>query len=117
MSCIIDSTSDRDKVILIRWMFVLLAEHPSLKKDFPITESKKIDADKAVADYMSYLIGQSCLVETKNVLDYEGEDAFLKAFEYLGEVAMTLLIEHEDVIRSFERYIQYIDPSIFEEFN
>ena len=70
LSCIIDSTSDRDKVILVKWMFVLMAEHPSLKKDFPIAESKKIDADKAVADYMSYLIVQSCLEETRNVLEY-----------------------------------------------
>jgi len=35
----------------------------------------------------------------------------------LGEIAMTLLIQNEDVIRSFERYVQYIDPSVLEEFN
>ncbi len=114
-SCMLDNTSDRDKVILVKWLFILLAEHPTLKKDFPVSESDKVAADIAVADYISYLIGQRCLEETKNVIKYEGEDAFLRAFEYLGEVAVMLLIQDEDVNKGFERYLQYIDPSIFVE--
>ena len=114
-SCMMDNTSDRDKVILVKWLFVLLAEHPTLKRDFPVSESDKVAADMAVAEYLSYLIGQRCLEETKNVIKYEGEDAFLRAFEYLGEVAVMLLIQDEDVNRGFERYLQYMDPSIFEE--
>ena len=114
-SCMIDNTSDRDKVTLVRWLFVVLSEHPSLKRDFPTTESDKIASDRAIADYMSYLISQDCLEETKDVLEYEGQDAFINAFEYLGEVSMMLLIENEDVLRGFERYVQYLDPSIFDE--
>ena len=107
-SCMMDNTSDRDKVTLVRWLFVVLSEHPSLKRDFPTTESDKIASDRAIADYMSYLISQNCLEETKDVLKYEGQDAFINAFEYLGEVSMMLLIQNEDVLKGFERYIQYI---------
>ena len=114
-ACMLDNTSDRDKVILVKWLFILLAEHPNLNNDFPVSENDKVAADMAVADYISYLIGQRCLEETKNVIKYEGEDAFLRAFEYLGEVAVMLLIQDEDVNRGFERYIQYVDPSIFVE--
>ena len=42
------------------------------------------------------------------------EEAFLKGFELLGQVAFMELADHEDVSSSFERYIQYIDPSLFE---
>ncbi len=113
-SCILENTSDRDKIILVKWLFVLLAEHPSLKNDFPTTEDDKISNDRAVADYISYVIGVKCLNETKDVLEYEGEEAFLKAFELLGEVAFMELAKNEDVALGFERYLQYIDPSLFE---
>ena len=91
-----------------------MAEHPSLKNDFPTTEDDKISNDRAVADYISYVIGVKCLNETKDVLEYEGEEAFLKAFELLGEVAFMELAKNEDVALGFERYLQYIDPSLFE---
>ena len=42
-SCILENTSERDKIILVKWLFVLLAEHPSLKYDFPTTEDDKIN--------------------------------------------------------------------------
>ena len=113
-SCILENTSERDKIILVKWLFVLLAEHPSLKNDFPTTEDDKISNDMAVADYISYVLGVKCLNETKDVLKFEGEEGFLKAFELLGEVAFMELADHEDVSSSFERYIQYIDPSLFE---
>jgi len=113
-SCILENTSERDKIILVKWLFVLLAEHPSLKNDFPTTVDDKISNDRAVADYISYVLGVKCLNETKDVLKYEGEDAFVKAFELLGELAFMELAENEDVSSGFERYIQYIDPSLFE---
>ena len=113
-SCILENTSERDRIILVKWLFVLLAEHPSLKDDFPTTEDDKISNDMAVADYISYVLGVKCLNETIDVLEYEGEEAFLKGFELLGEVAFMELADHEDVSSSFERYIQYIDPSFFE---
>ena len=113
-SCILENTSERDRIILVKWLFVLLAEHPTLKNDFPTTEDDKISNDRAVADYISYVMGVKCLNETKEVLEYEGEEAFLKAFELLGEVAFMELAENEDVALGFERYIQYIDPSLFE---
>ena len=65
---------------------------------------------------MQYILGSICLEEAKNVLNYEGEEAFVESFEYLGEIAMMLLIQDENVIRSFEEYLKYVDPSIFLEF-
>lgn len=114
--CMLNNTSDRDKIILVKWMFVGMAEHPILKREFPIPENQKVAADMAVADYISYIIGSICLEETKEVIKYEGEEAFAESFEYLGEIAMMLLIQDENVIRSFEGYLKYVDPSIFLEF-
>ena len=53
----------------------------------------------------------------KNVLDYEGEEAFLKAFEFLGEVAMMSMIEDPNVSKALENYVKYLDPSFLKKFD
>ena len=111
--CLLNNTSDRDKIILVKWMFVTMGQHPILKREFPISETKKESANMAIADYISYIIGSSCKEETKDVVKYEGEEAFVESFEYLGEIAMMLLIQNEDVMIAYEDYIQFIDESIF----
>ena len=90
-----------------------MGQHPILKREFPISETKKESANMAIADYISYIIGSSCKEETKDVVKYEGEEAFVESFEYLGEIAMMLLIQNENVMIAYEDYIQFIDESIF----
>ena len=114
--CLLNNTSERDKTILVKWMFIGMGQHPILKREFPISESQKESADMAVADYITYIITSSCYEETKNVMAHEGEEAFVKSFELLGELAMMLVIEDADVLNSFEDYVQYLDKSLFLEF-
>ena len=90
-----------------------MSQHPILKREFPISENKKESANIAIADYISYIIGSTCKEETKDVVRYEGEEAFIESFEYLGEIAMMLLIQNEDVIKAYEDYLKFIDESIF----
>ena len=111
--CLLNNTSDRDKIILVKWMFVTMSQHPILKREFPISENKKESANIAIADYISYIIGSTCKEETKEVVRYEGEEAFIESFEYLGEIAMMLLIQNEDVMIAYEDYLKFIDESIF----
>ena len=114
--CIIDNTSERDKVILVKWIFGLLADHPSLQSNFALDEDEKVSNDKAAADYISFVLGVKCLNETKDVLTYEGDEAFLSAFEMLGEIAFMELAENEEVALGFTRYIEYLDPSFWNKF-
>ena len=83
-NCLIQNTTDRDKIILVRWLFTVIAEHSALSTEFKVTKDQKIKNDRAAADYVEYILGSVCLVETKNVLNYEGEEGFLKAFENIG---------------------------------
>ena len=59
-------------------------------------------------------MANKCLKETRDVLKYEGEDAFLSAFEKIGELAMLTLMEDKNVVKGMERYIQYIDQKSLE---
>ena len=77
-------------------------------------KDQKIKNDRAAADYVEYILGSVCLVETKNVLNYEGEEGFLKAFENIGELAMLTLMEDKKVMFAMERYTQYLDKKLID---
>ena len=113
-NCLIQNTTDRDKIILVRWLFTVIAEHSALSTEFKVTKDQKIKNDRAAADYVEYILGSVCLVETKNVLNYEGEEGFLKAFENIGELAMLTLMEDKKVMFAMERYTQYLDKKLID---
>ena len=115
-NCLMQNTTERDKVVLVRWMFSAVAQHSALESEFNISAEKSTNHEIAVADYMQYILGSICLEEAKNVLNYEGEDAFAKSFEYLGELAMMSLIDDPNVNRALENWIIHLDPNFIKKF-
>ena len=116
-NCLMQNTTERDKVVLVRWMFSAVAQHSALESEFNISAEKSTNHEIAVADYMQYILGSICLEEAKNVLNYEGEDAFTKSFEYLGELAMMSLIDDPNVNNALENWIIHLDPNFFKKFD
>ena len=116
-NCLMQNTTERDKVVLVRWMFSAVAQHSALESEFNISAEKSTNHEIAVADYMQYILGSICLKEAKNVLNYEGEEAFAKSFEYLGEVAMMSLIDDPNVSRALENWIIHLDPNFIKKFD
>ena len=116
-NCLMQNTTERDKVVLVRWAFSAMAHHSALKEEFNIPKSKFTKHEIAVADYVQYILGTVCFKETKNVLQYEGDEAFLKAFELLGEIAFLSLMEEAAVSNALENYVIHIDPNFLKKFN
>ncbi len=115
-NCLMQKTTDRDKIVLVRWAFSALAHHSALKEEFNIPKSKFTKHEIAVADYVQYILGTVCFQETKDVLNYEGDEAFLKGFELLGEIAFLSLTTEERVGLALENYTRHIDPEFFKKF-
>mgnify|MGYP001256951347 FL=1 len=116
-NCLMQNTTERDKIVLVRWMFSAIAKHSALESEFNISVEKSTNHEIAVADYMQYILGTICLEEAKDVLNYEGEEAFGKSFEYLGEVAMMSLIDETNVKRALENWIIHLDPNFIKKFD
>ena len=116
-NCLMQKTTERDKVVLVRWAFSAMAHHSALKEEFNIPKSKFTKHEIAVADYVQYMLGTVCFKETKNVLKYEGDEAFLKAFEMLGEIAFLSLMEEATVSNALENYVTHIDPEFLRKFD
>ena len=115
-NCLMEKTTDRDKIVLVRWVFSVIAQHSALSTEFQISSDKVRNHEIAVADYMQYILGTVCFQETKDVLNYEGVDAFGEAFELLGELAMLSLMEDQRVNVAFENWIKYLDPNFLKKF-
>ena len=116
-NCLMQKTTDRDKIVLVRWVFSVIAQHSALNTEFHIKNDKFKNYEIAVADYMQYILGTVCFKETKNVLKYEGDEAFLKAFELLGEIAFLSLMEEASVSNALENYVTHIDPEFLKKFD
>ncbi len=116
-NCLMQNTTERDKVVLVRWMFSAIAKHSALESEFNISEKKSKNHEIAVADFMQYILGTICLEDAKNVLNFEGEEAFVKSFEYLGEVAMMSLIDDPNVNNALENWIIHLDPDFIKKFD
>ena len=115
-NCLMQKTTERDKIVLVRWVFSVIAQHSALNSEFQISDDKIRNHEIAVADYMQYILGTVCFEETYNVLNYEGVDAFGDAFELLGELAMLSLMEDQNVNAAFENWIKYLDPNFLKKF-
>ena len=59
-NCLMQKTSERDKVVLVRWAFSAMAHHSALKEEFNIPKSKFTKHEIAVADYVQYILGTVC---------------------------------------------------------
>ena len=116
-NCLMQKTTDRDKIVLVRWAFSALAHHSALRDEFNIPKNKFTKHEIAVADYVQYILGTVCFKETKNVLRYEGDEAFLKGFELLGEIAFLSLTNETAVAEALENYVIHIDPEFIKRFD
>ena len=116
-NCLMQKTTARDKIVLVRWAFSALAHHSALRDEFNIPKSKFTKHEIAVADYVQYILGTVCFKETKNVLKYEGDEAFLKGFELLGEIAFLSLTNETAVAEALENYVIHIDPEFIKRFD
>ena len=107
--CFVRSTSEADKNQLVRWMYILMAEHPVIKKDYPISEGDKVASDLAMADIVTSLFTRSCAAEADEALKYEGEIAFYSSFEMLGSASAGSIFTDPNVEAASQRYMEYID--------
>ena len=108
-------TTTQEKTDLVRWIYVTMSFHPQLMDLSNLTADDVEMVNIRVADYMTNVFAYKCNEELNMAIDYEGEESVYYAFELLGEIAMTELMEDQGVSAASELFIDYIDVSIFEQ--
>jgi hypothetical protein len=107
--CLVRSSSDTDKVILVKWIFALLTLNPAVKSLSSVTDDQRQALDKDGALLMQRLILTDCHDETVAALKNEGMEAAQSSFQVLGQVAGRSLFSDPAVQKGMQGFMQYID--------
>jgi hypothetical protein len=107
--CLVKSTSDRDKTLLMRWVFAAMANHPQVRDMGHVSaeEGEKLNAD--VAALFWALVSDRCRAETRDAVQYEGTDAISSSFGVLGRVAMQGLMTDAGVNAYMGQMASHLD--------
>ena len=108
-TCLTRSTSSADHLVLIRWIFVAMARHPSVSDLAEIPDAQRVAANRQVGALFNRLLLDSCRNETRAAFQAEGEKALEVPFATLGEHAMTGIMEHPDVNAAIVEMTAYLD--------
>jgi len=109
-TCLADSTSGRDRKLLMRWMFVSLSSHPDLA-EFKPSLNIKPEVDRAFAQLVVRLFTQDCAKHFRAI----GSEGFGQAFGHLGRMSFHELNSNKDVSSGLLDFTKYLDMKIIEE--
>ena len=107
--CLVESTSKRDTVILVRWLSKALLAHPEVKDLAAIPSAKATQIDKDFARYVERLLGENCSAPFANVMRYENPDAIRQSFEFLGQVAIKEMMDNGQVQEAVSGVLKQLD--------
>ncbi len=112
--CFVESSSARDKIQLVRWMVLAMSLHPAVEPMTSISKTQYNDTNKKTAELFQRLLVESCAVESRKAIKYEGEMGFLIAFKTLGEVAARELFTNPKVAGGMADLEKYFDAEKLE---
>lgn len=85
--CLVSSTSDADKGLLMRWLFSAIALNKEVSGYVDIPDDVRVKINHDTADLYMRLLTDKCRLQTHDAVKYEGAVAIQGAFEVLGRVA------------------------------
>ena len=113
-NCLIERTSDLDRVELAQWIYLAISTHPHLVAYSAITPAERRLMNQRFARLYERLITQDCKVALAMlVVTDQVEEGMEVGFSALGEIAMLSLVEDESVLESIEEYVEYLDVEKF----
>ena len=111
--CLVGQSNGDDRILLIRWMTLAFAAHPTVQDTVSRDLSKAEEADQQVAALFTALLTERCVNEAKAAVAAEGDAgvAMQKAFEMLGAVASQEAMMASEVSNALGGFIAYVDEA------
>lgn len=113
--CLVHSTSEADKTLLVKWIYAAMSAHPDVKALSNVSPQQGAQLNKETSVLVVRLLTQNCRTETEQALKYEGEKTFAASFEVLGGVAMQGIMADRDVSAYFAGFEQQLDAKALQE--
>jgi hypothetical protein len=106
---LVSSTTPADKAICVRWMFVSMALHPDLKGMATVSPEQREEANRAFAKLATRMLTETCAIEAREAMQYEGASAIEGAFNIFGQVAGRELFTNPEVAKGLAGLDKYFD--------
>ena len=109
--CLIGKTTGDDRMVMMRWMTVAFASHPSVADVVTLDRSKVAAIDQAMADLVTDLLVTRCHDQTIAAVAEAGSPgiALQTAFEALGGTAAQEAMQAPEVNQSVLGFSKYLD--------
>jgi hypothetical protein len=112
--CLLNATTNDDKLALMRWLFVQMAFHPVVADIARTTPESILSVDTRMARLFERLIAVDCRSQSIQAVKYGGNDPFGPSFEVLGKVAMTELMADDKVNAGLAGFTQHLNEAAFD---
>ena len=110
-SCLVKSTTDADKKVVLQWTFVALSAHPDLKAFSQVTTEQKDALDKNLAQVLQRILVDQCSAETKAVIQADGIQAVGDSFQELGQQTGEQILKTPEIKEQYKGLVRYLDLS------
>ena len=107
--CLVESSSQQDRVKLVRWVFVSMSRHPAVKPIATVSDEQLEAASKEAAELAVSLLTESCGREAANAFQFEGQSTVAVAFSVLGNVAGAEIFTNPEVAEGLALIGKYVD--------
>ncbi|PIR01234.1 MAG: hypothetical protein COV66_02125 [Nitrospinae bacterium CG11_big_fil_rev_8_21_14_0_20_45_15] len=111
--CLVETTTQRDRDVLVKWMFLSFSLHPQLKSMALISDEQRDEGNKNMAGLFTKLLTQTCKEETLKAVTNEGTASLETSFNILGQVAGRELFSDIEVNKGMAGFEKYWDAEKF----
>ena len=108
-ACLVKSTTTADHVVLVDWIFSMMARHPSVASMAAISDAQRVDINRKAGALFTRLLTDDCGAEVKQAYKDNGEAAIEAAFSALGSTAVQDLMTDPDVQAAGNELDAYVD--------
>jgi len=112
--CIVDSTTVEDRTNLMKWIFVSMAQHPSVSAFAAVKPTDVDAANKTIGELFMRLLTESCVEKARDAIRIENVGALQASFQVLGQVASVDLASDPNVRNAMSGLDKYVDKSKLE---
>jgi hypothetical protein len=106
--CLLKSSNDKDRLVLVQWIFSGLSLHPAVQPLVSITTEQRDAFNEKVGALLSRLLVEDCRKEAIDALKYEGSASFDASFQVLGQLGSRDLMTESHVAKGLSGPAAYL---------
>jgi len=107
--CYVEKATEADQLVLARWMFASLAQHPLASKYATVSQADLDAVTAEAAGIMQRMVTTDCVEPARKAATAQGLGTVSQALQVLGQVASRVLLTDEKVGRSMNAVNTHMD--------